>query len=47
MDALSSIISILTTPIAKRKGVTISAEDCKIWAEELTKYQNNYENNQT
>jgi len=46
MDALSSIISILTTPIAKRKGITISAEDCEIWAEELTKYQNKYENNQ-
>jgi hypothetical protein len=37
MDALRSIIGILETPIAKRKGVTISAEDCAIWVEELKK----------
>ena len=37
MDALESLIGMLTTPIAKRKGVTISAEDCEIWVEELVK----------
>lgn len=37
MTTVDSMIAILTTPIAKRKGVTISAEDCKIWAEELKK----------
>ena len=39
MDALASMITLLETPIAKRKGVFISPEDCKIWAEELTKFQ--------
>ena len=39
MDALASMIAFLETPIAKRKGVVISAEDCKIWVEELTKLQ--------
>jgi hypothetical protein len=38
MNALENIITILKTPVAKRKGVTISAEDCAIWAEELEKY---------
>ena len=37
MNAIDSIIAILTTPVAKRQGVKISAEDCKIWAEELEK----------
>ena len=39
MDALASMIGLLETPIAKRKGVFISPEDCEIWAEELTKIQ--------
>jgi hypothetical protein len=39
MDALASMIALLETPIAKRKGVFISPEDCKIWAEELTNLQ--------
>ena len=39
MDALSSLIAILETPVAKRKGVTISPEDCEIWVEELRKIQ--------
>lgn len=39
MNALESLIAILTTPVARRKGVTISAEDCKVWAEELKKYE--------
>ena len=39
MNALESLIEVLSTPVAKRKGVTISAEDCKIWVEELRKYE--------
>lgn len=39
MNALESMIAILTTPVAKRQGVTISAEDSKVWAEELRKYE--------
>ena len=45
MNALESLIGILSTPIAKRKGVTISAEDCKIWVEELGKDLKWYYNN--
>jgi len=37
MEEITSMILMLQSPIAKRKGVTISAEDCKIWAEELKK----------
>jgi hypothetical protein len=39
MNALESLIEVLSTPVAKRKGVTISAEECKIWVEELNKYE--------
>ena len=39
MNALESMIAILTTPVARRKGVTISADDSKVWAEELRKYE--------
>ena len=39
MNALESLIAVLSTPVAKRQGVTISAEDCKIWVEELSKYE--------
>ena len=39
MNALESMIAILTSPVAHRKGVTISAEDSKVWAEELRKYE--------
>lgn len=39
MNALESLIVVLSTPVAKRQGVTISAEDCKIWVEELKKYE--------
>lgn len=41
MNVVESIINLLRTPIAKRKGVTISTEDCAIWAEELEKYWEN------
>lgn len=39
MNALESLIAVLSTPVAKRKGVTISAEDCKVWAEVLRSYE--------
>ena len=39
MNALESLIAVLSTPIAKRKGVTISAEDCKVWVEVLSGYE--------
>ena len=39
MNALESLIAVLSTPVAKRQGVTISAEDCKVWVEELRKYE--------
>jgi len=39
MNALDSLIAVLSTPVAKRQGVAISAEDCKIWVEELKKYE--------
>jgi len=44
MNALQSLIAILSTPVAKRQGVTISAEDCKIWVEELKKYEEDIRN---
>ena len=37
MAAIDSLIEVLRTPIARRKGVTISPEECAIWAEELDK----------
>jgi len=37
MAAIDSLIDTLRSPIAKRKGVTISSEDCAIWAEEIEK----------
>ena len=30
-----AIINLLSTPIAKRKGVIISAEDCREWTKDL------------
>ena len=39
MNALESLITVLSTPVAKRQGVTISSEDCKVWVEELRKYE--------
>ena len=37
-NAVESLIQILRSPIAKRKGVIISAEDCEEWAKELENY---------
>lgn len=39
MNALESLIAALSTPVVKRLGVTISAEGCKVWVEELRKYE--------
>jgi len=40
-NTVESLIGILRSPIADRKGWTFSAEECKLWAEELEKYLNN------
>lgn len=41
-NVVEQMIGYLSTPIAKRKGVSISPEECEIWADEfrifLTKY---------
>ena len=37
MCAIDSLTAILRSPIARRKGVTISPEECAIWAEEIDK----------
>ena len=38
LNAVQSLIGELNSPIAQRQGYSISAEDCKIWVEELTKF---------
>ena len=40
MNAIDSLMVVMTTPVAKRNGITISAEDCKVWAEEIDKQMN-------
>jgi len=42
MEAVRSLMEVLRTPIAKRKGVVISPEDCSIWAKELEKVLEKY-----
>ena len=37
-NAVEQMIHLLSTPMAQRKGVIISAEDCKVWVEELRNY---------
>lgn len=37
-NAVESLIQILRSPIAKRKGIIMSAEDCEEWAKELENY---------
>lgn len=37
-NAVESLIQIFRSPIAKRKGVIISAGDCEEWAKELENY---------
>lgn len=39
-NPVESLINIFTSPIAKRKGVVITKEDCVIWAEELKSFLN-------
>lgn len=34
-NAVEMMIGFLTTPMAKRKGVSMDAESCAVWAEEL------------
>ena len=38
INTIQSLIGVLNSPIAQRKGVTMSPEHCKIWVEELTKF---------
>jgi len=38
LNTIQSLIGVLNSPIAQRKGVTISPEHCKIWVEELSKF---------
>lgn len=38
LNAVESLILILRSPIAKRKGVIMNAEECEAWAEELENY---------
>jgi hypothetical protein len=38
LNTIQSLIGVLNSPIAQRKGVTISPEHCKVWVEELTKF---------
>ena len=40
MNAIDSLMAVMTTPVAKRKGITISAEDCKVWVEVIDKQMN-------
>ena len=42
LNTIQSLIGVLNSPIAQRKGVTISPEHCKIWVEELSKFMQEY-----
>lgn len=35
MTPVWAMINMLNTPIAKRKGIIISAEDCREWSKDL------------
>lgn len=37
-NPVESFMHLLRTPIAKRKGLTLSKEDCEVWAEEFEKW---------
>lgn len=37
-NAVEQMIGFLTSPIARRKGVTISSDDCAVWADELKNF---------
>lgn len=38
LNAVESLINILTCPIAKRKGITFSPEECIEWSKELKQF---------
>ena len=38
MHPILIMIGLLRTPIAQRKGVIFTPEECLVWAEELKKY---------
>lgn len=40
LNPVESLIIMMSSPIAKRKGITISASECKIWIEELEAFLN-------
>ena len=42
LNTIQSLIGVLNSPIAQRKGVTISPEHCKIWVEVLSKFMQEY-----
>lgn len=44
-NAVESLIQIFRSPIAKRKGIIMSAEDCEEWAKELENYLKETEDN--
>ena len=44
LNSIESLIKIFSSPIAKRKGVMISKEDCELWIEELKELNNKINN---
>jgi len=40
-NAVESLIGILRTPIAKRRGINFSASECREWANELERFLKN------
>ena len=44
LNAVESRINILTCPIAKRKGIMFSAEECAEWSKDLKQFLVEQEN---
>lgn len=42
LNTIQALIGVLNSPIAQRKGVSISPEHCKIWVEELSKFMQEF-----
>lgn len=40
LNAVESLIEILNSPIARRKGIIMTAEECAKWSNELKKFLN-------
>jgi len=40
LNAVESLILILNSPMAKRKGILMTAEECAEWSYELKKFLN-------